>query len=223
MGPVEVYPSPSTQAAYKRILSRYILLELGDRRFDEVTRREVKAFHTRLYDGASAAESVLSLIGRLYTWIIDDWELCEMRNPTAGIKRRPSRRVERFLSPEERRAVVTANDTAVKLPRGRKGHIEQASAWALMLLMLTGQRRNEILTLTRSFCQDSRLKAHLVRADMLKNVSSDTVRTALCRRQDSAKAKIRELREEPSSFPNGRLLGLYTMLHSNASLALYDF
>ena len=75
----------------------------------------------------------------------------------------------------------------------------------------------------RSFCQDSRLKAHLVRGDMLKNVSSDTVKTALYRRQDSAKAKIRALREEPSSFPNGRLLGLYTMLHSNASLALDDF
>lgn len=145
---VEVYLKPSTQAAYKRMLKRYILPEFGHRRFDEVTRREVKAFHTRLYDASSTAEYVLSVIGSLYTRIIDDWELCEMRNPTAGIKRRPSRRIDRFLSPEERRAVVTAIDTAVKLPRGRKGHIEQASAWALMLLMLTGQRRNEILTLT---------------------------------------------------------------------------
>src|SRR5690606_33048082 len=103
---VDVYLKPSSAKAYRRILERYILPELGGRAFDEVTRRDVKALHAKLYDRSTLADYVLCVLGSLYTRIIDDWELAEMRNPTAGIKRRPSRRIERFLSPEERRAVV---------------------------------------------------------------------------------------------------------------------
>jgi SAM-dependent methyltransferase len=65
-----------------------------------------------------------------------------------------------------------------------------------------------------------RLKAHLVRADVLGNVSVDTVRRALERRRASARVEIQRIRTQEPSFANGRLLGLYAMLHANASLAL---
>jgi hypothetical protein len=65
-----------------------------------------------------------------------------------------------------------------------------------------------------------RLKAHLVRADVLPKVSADTVKKALIRRRKSARDAIQRIRNEEPSFANGRLLGLYAMLHANASLAL---
>ncbi len=47
----------------------------------------------------------MCVLGSLYTRIMEDWELSEMQNPCAGVKRFGSRRVERFLSPEERTRV----------------------------------------------------------------------------------------------------------------------
>ncbi len=74
----------------------------------------------------------------------------------------------------------------------------------------------------KSFAADKlgRLKAHLVRADALKQVTDKTVKNALNRRMVSAGEKIQELRSGPSTFANGHLLALYTMLYANAALAL---
>jgi integrase len=145
---VDVYLKPSTQYAYRRILEKYIIPEYGNLHFESVTRADVKALRARLFDKSHKFEYVLCDLGSLYTRIIDDWELSDMRNPTSGIKRRPSRRVERFLSPEERRAIVEVIDTGVRRSVGTKGALDQVSAWAIMLLMLTGQWRGEILSLT---------------------------------------------------------------------------
>jgi energy-coupling factor transporter ATP-binding protein EcfA2 len=71
----------------------------------------------------------------------------------------------------------------------------------------------------RTFGTD-RLKAHLIHASALSEVSPTTVKNALIRRRDSAKDVIRQLRSTGPSFRNGQLLGLYAMLHANASLAL---
>ncbi|MEZ4449136.1 MAG: hypothetical protein R3B09_06625 [Nannocystaceae bacterium] len=52
----------------------------------------------------------MNVLGSLYTRIINDWELSDMRHPTVGVKRFGSRKVERFLSPEERQALDAVLD-----------------------------------------------------------------------------------------------------------------
>ena len=68
------------------------------------------------------ADDALCVLGSLYARIIDDWELSDMRDP-AGIKRTPSRRVERFLSPAERRAALAELERGVATPFGTPGSI----------------------------------------------------------------------------------------------------
>lgn len=70
-----------------------------------------------------------------------------------------------------------------------------------------------------------RLKAHLVSAKLLSNVSRETICAALDCRVNSAGAKIAELRKPTASkpFAAGQLLALYTMLYANASLALASY
>ena len=68
------------------------------------------------------ADAALCILGSLYARIIDDWELSDMRDP-AGIKRTPSRRVERFLSPAERRAALAELERGVATPFGNPGSI----------------------------------------------------------------------------------------------------
>ena len=142
-----VYLKKSTATNYRRLIRDHIIPTFGDRHFESVRRREAKAMHTRLSDRPGLADYVLCVLGSLYTRIINDWELSEMRNPTAGIRRFGSRKVERFLTPEERRRVDEVFESAQSIPRGRPGHVEPFSVWAIKLLMLTGLRRDEILTL----------------------------------------------------------------------------
>lgn len=69
---------------------------------------------------------------------------------------------------------------------------------------------------------DDRLKAHLVRADVLKRVSPESVTEALRELSQSAREKVSELRGETATYASGRLLALYALLHVNATLALSE-
>jgi integrase len=144
---VDVYLKNGSADHYRRHLRDHILPAIGDRSFDEVTRADVKGLHARLADRPGVADYVVCVVGSLYSRIIDDWELADIRNPASGVKRFGSRRRERFLSPAERQAVLAEIEAGLRVPRGRPGHIEPFSAWAIRLLMFTGQRRDEILTL----------------------------------------------------------------------------
>jgi len=144
---VDVYLKPSTRAMYRDMLNRIILPRFGDRTFESIGRSEVKAMHGEWSHTRGTADYAVAVLGSLYTRIIEDWELSEMRHPCAGIKRFGSRRVERFLSPDERRAVEAVIKRGLRIRPGNRGRIEPFSAWAIRLLMLTGLRKSEVLGL----------------------------------------------------------------------------
>jgi len=144
---VDVYLKPSTRARYRDMLNRLILPRFGDRPFESICRSDAKALHGELSSSRGTADYAVCVLGSLYTRIIEDWELSEMRNPCSGIKRFGSRRVERFLSPEERRAVEAVIERGLQLRPANPGRIEPYSAWAIRLLMLTGLRKSEVLGL----------------------------------------------------------------------------
>jgi integrase len=145
---VDVHLKSGSANNYRTALANQILPVLGDRDFRSVSRADVQELHAALRDRPGLANYVLCVISSLFTRIIADWQLAELRNPAQGIKRFAMRKRERFLSPEERQRVHAVIQAGLKLPHGRLGHINQACVWALELLMLTGRRRDEILTLT---------------------------------------------------------------------------
>ncbi|MCB9750931.1 MAG: tyrosine-type recombinase/integrase [Myxococcales bacterium] len=145
---VDVYLRPGTAAGYKACLKKHVIPALGDRPFDQVSRRDVQALHASLSDRRGVADTVVAVVGSLYSRIIDDWELSDMRNPAARVRRFGSRRVERFLTPEERARLVAVLERGLRIPSGARGHLEPFSVWAIRLLMLTGLRRDEVLSLT---------------------------------------------------------------------------
>ena len=144
---VDVYLKPSTRVQYRLMLNRVVLPRLGDRPYESIRRSDAKALHCEWSRSRGTADYAVCVLGSLYTRIIEDWELSEMRNPCAGIKRFGSRRVERFLSPEERRAVEAVIDRGLRLRPSNRGHLAPSRAWAIRLLMLTGLRKSEILGL----------------------------------------------------------------------------
>ena len=144
---IAIYLKPRTAENYRRIIRDRLLPSFGDRPFESLSRRDGKALHGLLAAQPALADYAVCVLGSLYTRIINDWELSDMKNPAAGIKRFGSRKVERFLSPAERRAVHAVLEAGQAIPRGRKGRIEPFSVWAIKLLMLTGLRRNEVVSL----------------------------------------------------------------------------
>ena len=141
---VDVYLKPGTAAHYRKHLADHILPVLGDRDFESVTRNDVQALHASLKHIKGSANYVVSVVGSLYTRIIDDWKLSSMSNPNHKIRMFKMKTRERFLSPEERRQLEEALLRGLQLPPGRKGYLDRMGVWALQLLSLTGLRRDEI-------------------------------------------------------------------------------
>ncbi|MFY0537856.1 tyrosine-type recombinase/integrase [Nannocystis pusilla] len=144
---VDVYLKPRTGWNYHHYMAKFILPKFGKRDFRQVSRSDVQALHTGMKDNKAAADYVLCVLGSLYSRIIEDWELADIRNPVDGARRYGSREVERFLTPEERRRLQTVLEAGLRLRPGTRGSIEPMTVWALQLLALTGLRRDEILDL----------------------------------------------------------------------------
>ena len=139
---VAVRCKPTTAKGYRDVLDRFLVPELGSLRLGEIGRARVEALHYRLHQTPATANQAVVLLSRLFT-MAEAWGLApEGGNPCRFVKKYPRRSRERFLSePEFRRlgSVLTELEA--------EGEVSASAVAALRLLMLTGCRRNEILTL----------------------------------------------------------------------------
>ena len=98
---------------------------------------------SRVRGGRGAANSTLTTLSALLGFAV----IRGLRrdNPATGIRKFPSRKIERFLSPAELARLGQVLASAMSL-----GVESPFALAAIRLLMLTGCRRNEILTLKRA-------------------------------------------------------------------------
>ena len=139
---VAVRCKPTTARSCRHILDKFLLPQFGARRLGEITPDEVAALHYRLSETPIMANQVISLLSRLFHKAAASGDAPAGGNPCRFIKKYPTRSRDRFLSEQEfeRLGVVLRDfETARRISR--------SAAAALRLLMLTGCRRNEILTL----------------------------------------------------------------------------
>ena len=133
---------PATAKAYKMALDRHVLPALGAMPLAEVGPKEVAALHHRMRDMPSMANRAVWVLSRLFV-LAETWEMVPPGgNPCRHVRYYREKSRERFLTPEEFRRLGAA------LRRFEARGPTQASAVAaLRLLMLTGCRTGEILTL----------------------------------------------------------------------------
>ena len=133
-------PRKKTAIADESMLRRYVLPAFGTRKVDAITAGDVARLHHALGDKPLAANRVLALISVMFN-LADSWGLrAPGSNPCRHLKRYPERKRERFLGAEEvqRLGTVLAEAQGVEHP---------SALAAIRLLLLTGARRSEILTL----------------------------------------------------------------------------
>ena len=139
---VPAHCKPGTAHSYRGSITRHVLPRIGARRIVDVTRGDVVALHHEMRAIPYAANHTLGILSIMLT-AAEVWGLRpEGSNPCRYVKRFRVENRERFLSDEEYRRLGAA------LRRAEKTGTEAASAVAaIRLLMLTGCRLSEIMTL----------------------------------------------------------------------------
>lgn len=129
---------PRSRKDYRRILDRNLLPVFGGKQLDGISRTAVLAWfddYSRTSPGA--ANSALDLFSAILARAVG-MELIPA-NPARKIRRNPGKKMNRFLSDEEREHLLAEID---KLPAQ---HLVKGQA--IRMLLFTGCRCNEILTL----------------------------------------------------------------------------
>ncbi|MDD9992395.1 MAG: tyrosine-type recombinase/integrase [Rhodospirillales bacterium] len=139
---VKVNCRPKTVETFGRIVRLYIVPELGGLKLSEVDRAEVAALHHKLRDKPYQANATMDVIARMFR-LAEAWGMTPpRRNPCRSIRRYKETRRDRFLTPEEYREIGRVLDEAEA-----DKSVFPTAVPAIRLLLLTGCRKNEIVTL----------------------------------------------------------------------------
>ena len=150
---VDEHCKPTTARDYRSIIRRFIRPRLGPLLIAEVTRADIVAFHHALRETPYQANRAASMLSKLFN-LAEDWGLRQAgSNPARRIKKFREEEKKRYLSDDEQ--VRLGNILATVLEDGSES-IYTVSA--LLLLILTGCRLNEILTLRWSYVSSHHLE-----------------------------------------------------------------
>jgi len=132
---------PRSLAEDRRMLTSYILPALGGRKIDAVSRGDVAKLHHSLRETPYQANRVLALVSKMFN-LAERWGLRpDGSNPCRHVEKYKEAKRERFLSADELGRLGAA------LSQAEAGGESPHAVAAIRLLLLTGARLNEILTL----------------------------------------------------------------------------
>ncbi len=139
---VEVNCSVNTRDSFGLIVRKHIVPALGGLAVSAVERRHVVALHDSLSAMPTQANRTLAVLSAMFR-LAEAWDLVAPgSNPCRGVRRYKETPRERFLSRDEYRRLGRVLAEAEK-----DGSENPVAVAAIRLLLLTGCRRNEILTL----------------------------------------------------------------------------
>jgi integrase len=127
---------------YQRLIDRFIIPALGTRKITEITRPDVEKLHRDLRKTPYQANRLLGLISKIMN-MAEYWGYrAEHTNPTHRVQKYPESKRQRYLSGEEI-ASLAATLNEAEQTQSEPGPVIAA----IRLLLLTGCRMSEILTL----------------------------------------------------------------------------
>ena len=139
---VAVRCKPSTAQGCRYTLDKYLLPVFGTRPLDTIGREEVSALQYRLHKTPTMANRVVDMLSRLFN-MAEAWgHAPQGGSPCRFVQKYKERSCERFLAEEEFRRLGRVLD---EVEAERK--VSASAVAAIRLLMLTGCRLGEIVTL----------------------------------------------------------------------------
>lgn len=142
---------PTSREKYEILLRLYLQPAFGTHRLRDITRQDVVRFHSRLAKKRSTANYAVAILSKILSWAELSGYRPEKSNPCFGLTKFREVKRQRYLSEEEfARLGAVLNEIE---SGGRESLYVVA---AIRLLMLTGARVNEILTLKWSYVHTDR-------------------------------------------------------------------
>ncbi len=139
---VPTHCKPGTAEGYCSALEIHVVPRLGNRRVADIERGDIAALHHELRATRYQANRTVQVLSRIFT-LAEVWGLRPGgSNPCRHVKRFREDKRERFLSDKEYKRLGAALAES-----GEKGLEPPLVVAAIRLLMLTGCRKAEILTL----------------------------------------------------------------------------
>jgi integrase len=138
---VAAHNKPSTAAKVKLIVERRIKPGLGKIKITELSRADIKEWHSAMAATPYEANRALAYLSKMLSLAAKEWEL-RPDNPATGVKRFPERARERFFSDAELKRLGEALTEAERDRTERPGF-----TLLIRLLATTGMRLGEALAL----------------------------------------------------------------------------
>lgn len=138
----EPHKKPRTVAEDRRQLETRILPALGRMKLGEITKADIARFHHSMRETPVAANRALALISSILGWAERIGERPDGSNPCRHIEKFKEKPRERFLSADEMARLGDALAEAEAT-----GSADWRAITGIRLLLFTGARRSEILTL----------------------------------------------------------------------------
>lgn len=133
---------PSTIRANHWTYKRLLKPRVGNRKLIELRQADINKMHSDMRDKPYNANRSLQLIRAMLNWAERQELIPQHSNPAARVKLYPEPKRERFLSPEELQRLLDTIEQCEK-----EGEIDEFMAAAIHLLIYTGCRLGEILTM----------------------------------------------------------------------------
>jgi integrase len=148
-----------TVSEYERLLRRHAVPALDDRPINAIDRAAVAKLHHSLAATPRQANLLLSVLSKLMGWAGKRGQLPSEANPCRGIDRYKENKRERFLSAAE----LSRLGEVLREAEQEKTLPPYATA-AIRLLLLTGARLSEILTLKWDYVDPDNRQLRLPRS-----------------------------------------------------------
>lgn len=147
---------PRTRDEYTRIGEQFIKPRFGRKLVEELSSADVIKAHEAWGDRPRAANNAIMVLSKFISWCETHDRRVGLANPCRKVKKYKENRRERFLKPEEVVRLGKVLDEAK-----RAGEFDIFILAAIELLLLTGARLSEILTLKWSYVDRARSVAYL--------------------------------------------------------------
>ena len=138
----EVNKKPRSVAHDKSLLKNHILPVFKNYRIDAITRGDIEKFHQTMTKTPFQANRCLALFSKMFNLAEEKGYRPSMSNPCRGIKKNPETKRKRYLSQDE----FAKLGEALRQVEADGSEMPSVVA-AIRVLIFTGCRREEILTL----------------------------------------------------------------------------
>lgn len=144
---------PKTHQEYQRIIEKIIIPKIGKLKIKEVTALQISKLHQGLVETPYQANRVLAVLSKIFNLAETMQQRPQGTNPCKLIEKYPETKKDRFLSEDELKRLAAALNNTFPIGADRSQNLTNSelralySTAAIWLLLLTGARLSEILTL----------------------------------------------------------------------------